>query len=53
MRVSPRINTFTIENYDQELNKEGDQGGFRILNHPNGWTRFYRNIYLYSDKIMT
>ena len=51
MRVSPRINTFTIENYDQELNKEElIREVSEILNHPNGWSRFYRNIYVYSDK---
>ena len=49
--ISPRINTFTIENYDQALNKEQlIEEVSEILNHPNGWRRFYQNRYEYSDK---
>ena len=51
MSVSPKIKKFTIENYDKKLSKEQlIKKVLEILNHPNGWTKFYRNRYEYSDK---
>lgn len=50
MSISPKINKFTIENYDRKLNKEQlIEEVSEILNHPEGWRKFYHNRYEHSE----